>query len=91
MAAIVAPEGQPLSRLGALVAQASSVAIDLGIVGGVGSVGFAEPSPLGDGHRRSAMIDALGGISGIDEQVSWFRHVTSPRTAETDEIHTDSV
>jgi HD-like signal output (HDOD) protein len=90
VAAIITPEDRPVSPLGALVAEASAVATDLGVVDGVGPVDFVDPVSLDDDHPRRATIEALGGIDGIDEQVSWFRHATGPRAAGTDEIRTAS-
>jgi hypothetical protein len=68
-----------------LVAEASAVATELGFVDGVAPVVFVEPTPLADDHPRCSTIEALGGIDAIDEQVSWFRHATSPRPATANE------
>ena len=90
VAAIITAEDRPPSRLGALIVEASGVATDLGVVDGTGPPDFTDRPPLSDDHPRRATIEALGGIDGIAEQVSWFRHATSPRSAVANETSTIS-
>lgn len=70
------------TRLALLITEAAQVAHALEFDEGFMRHEVLAPTPLAADHPRSPTVEALGGGSGIREQISWFRHATSPRESD---------
>jgi HD-like signal output (HDOD) protein len=80
--AITTGSNENPTRLALLIAEAAEVAHALEFDEGFMRHEVLEPTLLAAGHPRSPTVEARGGASGIREQISWFRHATSPRESD---------
>ena len=72
------PDEAP-SRIALLIEEAKGIAHILEFDEGFSRPEVLAPTPLPADHPRAATIEALGGATGVREQISWFRHATAPR------------
>ena len=76
--AVAPPPDEALGRIALLIEEAREVARTLEFDEGFSRPEVLAPTAPPADHLRAATLDALGGVVGVREQISWFRHATAP-------------